>query len=246
MDNSPLQLYKKAYDLHYRRKKLRDASYIYKELINNFPGSDVANYASIQMSKIQSHYINRNMPNNYNTNLTPRQAGILTILIINIILTLGAIFWLAMHIQSARNQNMTVMKLSQVMGKMYADKDIEAINILKELKFVTHNSIVPYEMTADIYLKKNDFAKARNEYETFQSRFPENLLSSVKIDKINREEKAYLERIKKTELIEKPIQEPQIEKKTKKNEKPRTVNRKKEVDREYTPKIIDDEDISYF
>ncbi|MBD3344373.1 MAG: hypothetical protein GF401_04845 [Chitinivibrionales bacterium] len=52
MAESPLELYSKAYSLHYEQNRVGEACIIYKDIVNNFPDSNECAYAAIQLEKI--------------------------------------------------------------------------------------------------------------------------------------------------------------------------------------------------
>ena len=236
MDNSPLQIYKKAYDLQYKEKKLLEAGNIYQELINNFPDSDVSVYASLQLSKIQS--------NKLSTNTTHKKASsgwfVLLLLIVNLVLTGGVIFVLLMHIQIVNRHKEAILKISQTIGKLYAGKERDALSLLNELKISSRNDITPFVISADIYLKKHDFNKAREEYKALQNICPGNLLVIEGIKRINKEEADYIENQKR--MIK--LKEVKLEEKKNKQGKKKVTPRYKKI--RPRPKIIEQKDITYF
>lgn len=236
MENSPLQIYKKAYDLHYKEKKLPEASAIYQEIIQKFPDTDVSVYASIQLSKIRS--------NSVSTGVSGKKASsgwfVWFLVIINLILTAGIIAGLVMNYRMVNTRQKAVSKVAQTIGKLYAGKDDEALSILNELKITTRNDITPFVISADIYIKKQDFNKAREEYKAFQSLYPGNQLVVEGIKSINKEENEYLESEKKAKkLVEAKLME-------EKNRKEEKKTAPKYTEPEPLPKIINKEDISYF
>jgi len=240
MEKTPLQLYKKAYDLHYTKKQFKEAGHIYKELLANFPDSEVSNYASIQLSKIISNNIDKNIPK--------KKVAIGSILILFLLLLNTAVlgitlFWLSTHIQLSKTQSAITMKTAQAISNIYAGNEHVALTILKELKYLTKDDITPYEISANIFLKQNQFKKARNEYESFQILYPDNGIIAAKIDLINKEElkfKDNLEFVKKTFIPQTKL--------AKINPPKPVINKveKKQKETEIKPPDIDKDDISYF
>ena len=55
MNNSPLELYQKAYKLHYKSNDIEAAYSLYEKIIEQFPEDNISAYASIQLQKIQSN-----------------------------------------------------------------------------------------------------------------------------------------------------------------------------------------------
>lgn len=237
MEQSPLQVYKKAYDLHYKEKKLLDASTLYQNIIQNFPDTDVSVYASLQLSKIKS--------NRVSTSISKKKSSsgwLLWLFIsINLILTAGIISILGFNIQTISKQQATQSKISQTVSKLYAGNEDEALSLLNELKISTRNDITPFVLAADIYLKRDDFSKAREEYKAFQNLYPGNPLVIAGIKEINKEEAVYLE-IKKREKKLKEEREAKEEEVKKKEEMKKTRYKEPEP----PPKIINKKDITYF
>lgn len=236
MEDSPLQIYKKAYDLQYKEDKRLEASAIYQELINNFPDSDVSVYASLQLSKIQSNKLTTRIPHKK----TSSGWFVVLLLIVNLVLTGGIIFKLFLHVQMVNRHREATLKISQTIGKLYAGKEGEALSLLNELKTSSTDDITPFVIAADIYLKKHDFNKAREEYKTFQNKYPGSQLVIEGIKKINREEAVYIENQKRIRNIKGET----LEKEKRKQKKKKVTPQNKEI--EPRPKVIDKKDISYF
>ena len=254
MENTPLQLYKKAYELHYKKKQLKEAGHIYKELMSNFPDYEVSNYASVQLSKIIS--------NNIDNNILKKRATIGSILlfsltIFNTVVLSVALFWLFTHIQLSKNENIIAMKTAQSISNIYAGNEDVALNILKELKYLSKDDITPYEISANIFLKQNQFKKARNEYKSFQILYPDNKITNAKIELINKEEikfKDNLDFVKKAVVSQTKIGKINFSKKGNKQKmvrinSPKPVKNKvakEKNEAEIEPPVIDKDDISYF
>ncbi len=52
ISDSALQLYKMAYQLHYEEENIKEACRLYRQIIKQFPDSNEAAYAVIQLEKI--------------------------------------------------------------------------------------------------------------------------------------------------------------------------------------------------
>ena len=236
MENSPLQIYKKAYDLHYKEKKLLEASALYQEIMQKFPDTDVSVYSSLQLSKIRSNSVSPGVVN--------RKAAsgwiVWFLIIVNLVLTAGIITGLVLNIQMVNKHRNTVSKISQTIGKLYAGKEEEALSILNELKITTRNDITPFVISADIYLNRHDFNKAREEYKAFQSLYPGNPLVVAGIKEINKEETGFLENKKREKKHKEAQPEEDKKKKVEKKAAPEYT------EPEPPPKIIKKEDITYF
>lgn len=187
MEKTPLQLYQKAFNLHHIEDNVNDAIKIYTTLISKHANSNVADYASVQLKKIES---NRELakPSEYRISLHP---AIMILIILNILITTGTLTWLGLHIRMYQTQQDVGKEIEQALGKMYAGKDDEAIAILHGTKILNRTNIVPYRISAEIYLKRKNYIKARSEYEAFQRHNPSSISISNDVASINRAEANY-------------------------------------------------------
>ena len=246
METTPLQLYIKAYNLHYEDNNFNEARSIYRQLINDYHGSDIADYASIQLSelaKLQNE--NRGkapvaQQNNFNRLL-------IAFIIINFILIAGIIAFFTGKLNKYNSDLSTMSKISQVYAKLYTGKENDAFKILNEVKINNKNDITPYAISADIHLKNNDFIKAKNEYEIFQKLSPENALDKEVVKNISMAEELYKIALQKaaksqdTSSIEERIADGG-EGADKVTEQKKRIIEEDEAE----PEIINKENVSYF
>jgi len=237
MKNTPLQIYKKAFDLQYKENNTEEASSLYRELIRNFPDSDVSFYSSIQLSKMQSHAIPMDTSNKKTTRLWP----VVTLLVINFILTAGMLFAFLTYYQREKKREGTTIKIVQALGKLYAGKDNDALSMLEGLKLSSRNDVTPFVLSAYIHVKNNNFKRAKMELEAYRSLYPADLFVKAEIDKIDKEEEMYRENTEKTRLVETappPVEERKSEVIIKSAPKYREP--------EPSPKVIKKDEITYF
>lgn len=197
MEKTPLQIYQRAYNLHYKEENMQGACELYKTLIKSFPESDVAGYAAIQLSKIQSQAISDRLPDGQ---ASSRDGGsFLTYLMI--LATLCIIGWLIGSHFITMKQNAYMNKLIMVLSNMQTGNETQALVVLNSLKLEKRHEVTPYILAADIYRKQREYAKARKEFELYNQLYPNNPLTSIYLDNIMVEEEAYrkeLKNVKKT------------------------------------------------
>lgn len=238
MDLIPLQQYKKAYDLQYKKHDPESAAETYREIIQTFPDSDVAMYSSIQLSKIQSQGGSGETFEDVPGKKNRSGVFVVVLLILNLLLTAGVIVGLMLHSQIVAKRQEGLAKISRAVAKFSMGKEDDALGILTEVKIVTRGDIMPYAITADIHCKNNNFLKARSEYEAFQRLYPENIQAAEAVKKVNKEEDAYI-REEKTRLLAKDTV--RVEKVKKK-----AARKSHYREPEPIPRKINRSDISYF
>lgn len=207
MEDSPLELYQKAYNLHYGENKIAEACDIYERLIREFPSSDACAYASIQLQKIKANDMLKGMAR--------RRGGpgalVISLLVVNFLLVAGVGVCLFFAINQINTNNKNQFFLSNILGKMYVGKDDEALTLLEELKITTRNDILPFSLSAEIYQKNNQYLRARAEYEKYQRLYPGNPIVAEYIRKINREEDAYIKHKMREQKVKEEIPEEVME-----------------------------------
>jgi len=129
MENSPLQIYKKAYDLHYREKKLLEASTLYQEIMQKFPDTDVSVYSSLQLSKIRSNSVSPGMIN--------RKASsgwiVWFLIIVNLVLTAGIITGLVLNIAANYGGKWDMVQAMRKIAVQVEQGELSAEDINEEL-----------------------------------------------------------------------------------------------------------------
>ena len=241
VENSPLKLYRKAYGLHYKERKIAEACDIYEQLIRQFPDSDVSAYASIQLQKIHADEITRTMARRGMPSVF-----VLVLLVVNLLLlaALGTLLGVYAHRTGAEREKNGVV--ARALGKMYSGDDDGALDILREVKIGYRNDITPFALSAEIYRKNNDFLRARKEFETYRRLYPKDPLPEIEISEINEQEDTHIRKAMKEK--EKPIPE-EVVKAEDRRAATRSTKRRTRRPRpvKKTPKLLVPQDsISYF
>lgn len=239
METTPLQLYKKAYDLHYRKNDVEQAQRLYTELVQGYSDSDASVYASIQLSKIQAGKPSK-VQTDFIPDAVPRRRTstgwpVIVLLIINLLLSTAIIVGFILHVQVINNRNESISKLMQSTGKLYVGRDEEALEILNELKIALREDITPYVISADIYCKKNDYMKARKEYEAFERLYPGNVFVRIGVKRVNKEEDRHIKETKRMQAVQDSLAKVASEEKVEKEPEPEPKRR-----------IMRTDDITYF
>jgi tetratricopeptide (TPR) repeat protein len=163
MDLSPLELYETAYNLHYIDKKISNAVLAYEKLIKEFPESIECGYAVIQLQKIRSASLSDEIKRSEKgQNPLPVIAFVFALLAI---VACGATVWYFKKLLDEERLRTTLT--TTAIGKMLRGDDDDALQILARLKDVDKGNIAPFELTADIYRKRDDLEKSAAEYEQF-------------------------------------------------------------------------------
>jgi tetratricopeptide (TPR) repeat protein len=191
MEQSPLELYQKAYLLHYKERKVNEAVDIYQRLIKDFPDSNVSAYAVIQLQKIRANQASKELKHG-------RSGLSLPILLLFglqflFIAAAGSYYYYMVKPSQTHSEYQSALSLS--VGKMAVGKDGEALEILMKLKTAATNDIVPYALSAEIYQKRYDFERAKAEYAEFQRAYPSDPSVAVMLEQNAEEERAYLKKM---------------------------------------------------
>ena len=155
MANTPLEHYEQAYRLQYHEKRISDAIKIYEAIIRDFPDSNECGYAVIQLQKVKAGEISRA--------LKKGPANMYPLLIVSFmssfIALLVALVGVLLLFQQVRLEHHRTTLAMAAMGKMYCDKEENALKILDELKGLFRKDPLPLELTSDIYRKYNQAVK---------------------------------------------------------------------------------------
>ena len=155
MANTPLEHYEQAYRLQYHEKRISDAIKIYEAIIRDFPDSNECGYAVIQLQKVKAGEISRA--------LKKGPANMYPLLIVSFmssfIALLVALVGVLLLFQQVRLEHHRTTLAMAAMGKMYCDKEENALKILDELKGLSRKDPLPLELTSDIYRKYNQAVK---------------------------------------------------------------------------------------
>jgi len=169
MELSPLELYETAYKLHYIDKKISSAVLAYEKVIKEFPGSNECGYAVIQLQKIRSTNLSEEIkPDEKGQNPLPLFAFVFALIAI---LACGATVWYFKKLLAEEKYRTTLA--TTAIGKMLRGDDEDALRVLAELKVIDKGNIAPFELSADIYRKRDELKKATSEYELFFRLNPE-------------------------------------------------------------------------
>ncbi|HAJ78188.1 MAG TPA: hypothetical protein DCO75_00320 [Fibrobacteres bacterium] len=163
MENSSLELYETAYNLHYVEGNLSDACRIYKAIIDEFPDSNECGYAVIQLQKIQANEISEKIK----TVQSPNIPGIIAVVctIICVVVMLIALIL----IKKADSEIEAVSMVSQALCMVYAGNNDEALEILGRAKtFTKGNMSSPYLLSAGIYTDMRQYEAARADFEKYR------------------------------------------------------------------------------
>jgi tetratricopeptide (TPR) repeat protein len=163
--NSPLELYEKAYRLHYDEGRIPEACRVYKAIVDEFPDSNECGYAVIQLEKILAQKVSERI------NISSRWVGVLAAIsvVVSICCLAAAILISNMFAKTVHAGLSSASIVSQALGKMSVGKDKQALDLLDDAKSAAQNKdAAPYLLSADIYLKKQQYAKALAEYEALR------------------------------------------------------------------------------
>jgi tetratricopeptide (TPR) repeat protein len=171
MELSPLELYETAYKLHYIDRKISNAVLAYEKLIKEFPESNECGYAVIQLQKIRSANLSEEI-NRADKSPNPLPVIAFVIALLGI-LACGATVWYFKKLLEEEKYRTTLT--TTAIGKLLRGDDDDALRVLAELKDVDKGNITPFELSADIYRKRDDLKKAAGEYELFFKLNPERI-----------------------------------------------------------------------
>lgn len=166
MASSPLEIYEKAYRLHYDDNDVQRACDLYKQLISEFPDTAESAYAAIQLQKIDAEDLIRR--------LGKRKPAVvlMTVTLIFCVATLIAFGILGLvFYQKTQIETRKAALIAQAIGLMHLNRDVDALRFLQEAKGLETRDISPYALSADIYLRRGDVVNARAEYQAYNRRF---------------------------------------------------------------------------
>jgi len=165
MANSPLEIYDKAYRLHYQENNIPAAVEIYKRLITEFPDSNECGYAAIQLQKIQANNIVRLIESK-----TEKQGPMTLIgLLVGITALVVACLTVFLTYDAAARERSYNGKVSRALGLIATVKYDEALTHLNDLKMTRPGDLTPYALSANIYVLRGETAKAKAEFDQYRS-----------------------------------------------------------------------------
>jgi TolA-binding protein len=234
-EQSPLELYQTAYNLHYRQKKISSACLVYERIIRDFPQSDAAAYASVQLHKIQANETLRKLARGRQSS-----APLIALTIVNFLLVAAGLAFGAYHFKRISDAVNHQSIIARALGKMYAGQDDIALEMLNDLKILAQGDVTPYALAAEIHRGNNRFLQARKEFETFSRLYPDHDLPALELSLIDKEQDAYHKRLE----AEREAEQARIE------QKPAPTTRAKPRRRRTPPRkprlLIDPDSITYF
>jgi hypothetical protein len=202
--NSPLELYEKAYRLHYDEGRIPEACRVYKAIVDDFPDSNECGYAVIQLEKILAQKVSERI------NVSSRWAGVMAVIsfVVSICCLVAVILFSSMAAKTLQARLSSISLLSQALGKMSVGKDKQALDLLDDAKSAAQNKeAAPYLLSADIYMKKQQYAKAMAEYDALRKVAGYETIAKEEMVKAKSEEE---NAIRKPAVAEKIIEDTQV------------------------------------
>lgn len=203
--NSPLELYEKAYRLQYDENRIPEACRLYKLIIDEFPDSNECGYAVIQLEKIIAGTMSERI------NVTSRWNTVLAVIaiVVSIAALVGVIFAGSIFTKSANARISSLSLVSQALAKLQVGKDKEALEILDNAKSIAKNKdMTPYLLSADIFLMRQQYAKAMSEFDTLKKLSGAESLAAQEMERAKAEENS----AKKAAMAEKAPAETELPK----------------------------------
>jgi hypothetical protein len=214
--NSPLELYEKAYRLQYDENRVPEACRLYKLIIDEFPDSNECGYAVIQLEKIIAGTVSERI------NVTSRWNTIFAVvaIVVSIASLVGVILFGSIYTKAVDTRLSSLSLVSQALAKLQAGKDKEALEILENAKSIAKNKdMTPYLLSADIFLKRQQFSRAMSEFDTLKKLSGAEALASQEIARAKAEQENSAKRAAvaekeqaETEQLPKTEEEPAKEK----------------------------------
>jgi hypothetical protein len=237
MEQTPLQKYRNAYQTHYKENNPKQAKVLYQELIDAYPNTDVAVYATMQLSALR----NNGGPDSSDDAVQRASNPFFPILTgIAFVLALAACTAVILQYRYMTKRESRAALLIQAIGKMHEGSYEDALVLLNEVKVTSREDLTPYMLSSDIYCRYHNFLKARGEFEAYERLYPGNPLARTEIAKIDKKEDTFIHdrmsRETEQEIPEEPV-------KTRPKKK---ANAAQFREPDPSPRIISKEGISYF
>lgn len=164
MPNSPLEIYEKAYRLHYDEGDIPGACEVYKQIINEFPESNESGYAAIQLQKVYASEVAEGLDKR-----SGRPSGLAIasfVLCIVLLMGVGAASYL--HYRLLKTETRKQSKMIRALGLAHAGSDEDALRLLAEVKQLSGDDPAPFALSASIYAQRGDNARAKAEYDSYR------------------------------------------------------------------------------
>lgn len=201
MELSPLELYQKAYNLHYKEQKTDQAIGLYEKLLRDHGESDAASYASVQLQTLHPHKHSASKTPKVSTGPNP---VVVVLLVINLLALASATVWLFVSLRLIENRQHEQAVLTRALGRITAGNDAEALELLDRLKALVPDDVTAYALASDIYRRNHKYTAARREYELFQRLNPSAPSTGAEISRINSEEDKWIAESKKQQAQKLP------------------------------------------
>jgi tetratricopeptide (TPR) repeat protein len=186
MEQSALEFYQKAYNLHYKERRIDDAVEVYERIIRKFPDANASAYAAVQLQKIQAN----KTVDELRLGRRGLSLPVRLLFVGQTLLLVAAVLYSFSLDRQMRNRSAYQSALTLAVGKIAVGNDSEALDICGRLKMLAHNDITPFALGAEIYQKRRDFSGAKNELEQYQTIVPDDPLVSAMLLQVARSQKA--------------------------------------------------------
>ena len=156
MANSPLDLYEEAYRLQYHENKIPDAVKVYEAIIRDFPDSNECAYSVIQLQKVKANDITKalkKIPSGVNSML-------IVALMTSFFALAAALVGVLLLFREVKTEHKRTSLAIAALGKMYCGDETNALKILDEIKSISPRDVMAFEVSADIYRRHDQPAKA--------------------------------------------------------------------------------------
>lgn len=233
MHKTALEMYRDAYELHYIVGDTEKAKKIYNEIIEGYPVSDAADYASIQLKSIEIPL--ESISSNDRVQVKESSPIAIVVSILTLVITIVIFVFGFLHIKNTEFELKNMSDLSLAQNKIMIKNYDEALLILSELKIKNEKNILPFILASDIYADRKDFKKAKHELQTFKRLNPANTEIGIYLKRLEDKESLFLAKLKEKEKL-----------KSKKKSNTRYIRSKKVKESEPKVRKIKKEEISYF
>lgn len=201
LPNSAIELYKEAYDLHFKRGKPEMAQELYKKIIARYPDSEERKYAQFLLERSSVSQEPREAIRTSSASIVPVLAFVIAF--VAIAGTVGLFFMMKSEQKSFLYFEKVMLAMNAIQNSNYS----MATMFLREAKTVQPKGVAAYSIMSQIYLKDKQFKLASAEYKQFLSLVPKNIFAQEQLSLIA-QKKQEEEFRKKEEMkrLAKPVQ----------------------------------------
>ncbi len=168
MESSPLELYEKAYRLHYIEGEIAQACTLYETIIQEFPDSHECGYSVIQLQKISANSAVAHLAKQSNNSLSP-------LLILSIALNclcIGALVLLFITLKTSHAKQVSYQSdIAIALSKSFGCHEDAALMQLARAKQTGGNEIAPYAIGAEIYASMQQYDEGIAELASYKRKF---------------------------------------------------------------------------